>query len=58
MGTTYSDSTGHFLLRGIPAGTYEVHFVPNTDYKALEKTGVNVTVGSVTDLETVTIEEN
>jgi hypothetical protein len=57
LGTTYSDSTGHFLLRGIPAGTYEVHFIPNSDYKFIEKTGVNVLVGVVTDLETVTIEE-
>jgi hypothetical protein len=58
LGTTYSDSTGHFLLRGIPAGTYEVHFVPNSDYTFLEKEGVIVQVGVVTDLETVTIEEN
>jgi Domain of unknown function (DUF4382) len=58
LGTTYSDSTGHFLLRGIPAGTYEVHFVPNSDYDFVEKTGVNVQVGVVTDLETVTIQEN
>lgn len=58
LGTTFSDSTGHFLLRGIPAGTYEVHFVPNSDYAFTEKTGVNVQAGVVTDLETVTIEEN
>jgi hypothetical protein len=58
LGTTYSDSTGHFLLRGIPAGTYEVHFVPNSDYQFVEKTGVNVQVGAVTNLETITIQEN
>ncbi|HEY0742833.1 MAG TPA: DUF4382 domain-containing protein [Chryseosolibacter sp.] len=58
VGTTYSDATGHFLLRGIPAGTYEVHFIPNTDYKVVEKSNMQVNVGAVTDLETVTIPEN
>lgn len=58
LGTTYTDSEGHFLLKGIPAGTYEVHFVPNSDYVFVEKDNVNVEVGVVTDLETVTIEEN
>jgi hypothetical protein len=58
LGTTFSDSTGHFLLRGIPAGTYELHFVPNSSYKFVEKEGVNVQVGVVTDVETVIIPEN
>jgi hypothetical protein len=57
LGTTYSDSTGHFLLRGIPAGTYELHFVPNSDFQFVEKDGVNVQVGVVTDVETVIIPE-
>lgn len=56
--TTYSDSTGHFLLRGIPAGSYEVHFIPNSNFKKVEKEGVTVQVGAVTDLETVAIPEN
>lgn len=58
LGTTYSDSTGHFLLRGIPAGTYELHFVPNSDFQFVEKEGVSVQVGVVTDVEMVTIPEN
>ncbi len=58
VGTTYADSTGHFLLRGIPAGSYDVHFVPNSEYEFVEKTGVNVQVGVVTDLQTITIPEN
>lgn len=58
LGTTYADSTGHFLLRGIPAGSYDVHFVPNSEYEFVEKTGVNVQVGVVTDLQTITIPEN
>ena len=58
LGTTYADETGKFLLRGIPAGTCEVHFIPNSDFKFVKETGVSVSVGTVTDLETVTIEEN
>jgi hypothetical protein len=58
LGTTYSDSTGHFLLRGIPAGTYDVHFSPNSDYEFVKKAGVQVQVGVVTDVETVEIPEN
>lgn len=58
LGTTYCDLTGHFLLRGIPAGTYELHFVPNSDFQFVEKGGVNVQVGVVTDVETVIIPEN
>lgn len=58
LGTTYSDTTGHFLLRGIPAGSYEVHFVPNSDYQFVKKENVNVQVGVVTDIDTVTIPEN
>lgn len=57
LGTTYSDSTGQFLLRGIPPGACEVHFIPNSDFKTLEKTGVNVQLGVVTDLGTVSIQE-
>ena len=58
LGTTYSDSTGHFLLRGIPAGSYALHFVPNSNFQFVEKEGVNVQVGVVTDVETVLIPEN
>lgn len=58
LGTTYSDSTGHFLLRGIPAGTYDLHFIPNSDYQFAKEEGVNVKVGVVTDVDTVTIPEN
>jgi hypothetical protein len=57
LGTTYSDSTGHFLLRGIPAGTYKLVFIPNSDYSQVEKTDVVVTTGEVEDVGIVTINE-
>jgi hypothetical protein len=58
VGTTYSDTTGHFLLRGIPAGSYELVFIPATGYKVVEKNPVTVQTGVVTDAGTVEIPAN
>jgi hypothetical protein len=58
LGTTYSDSTGHFLLRGIPAGTYNLVFVPATGYEVVEKNPVTVQTGVVTDVGNVEVLEN
>jgi hypothetical protein len=58
VATAYTDTTtGKFILRSIPAGTYTVSFDPKTGYKDLKKENVSVTLGSVTDLGTVTIEK-
>jgi hypothetical protein len=56
VATAYTDADGHFLLRGVPPGTYKVTFAPNDQYKPAEKLDVNVTLGNVTDVGTVTIE--
>jgi hypothetical protein len=53
IATTYSDSTGHFLLRGLPSGTYEVVLIPNSSYEPVTKSNVSVQIGNVTDLGTV-----
>jgi hypothetical protein len=58
LGTTYSDSTGHFLLRGIPAGSYKLLFVPATGYQVVEKNPVTVQTGVVSYVGVVTIPEN
>lgn len=57
LGTTYPDSLGHFLLRGIAAGSYSVHFIPATGFETVIKEGVTVTTGVVTDMGTVEIPE-
>jgi hypothetical protein len=57
LGTTYSDSTGHFLIRGLPAGTYNVVFSPNSDFSLTEKENVSVEIGTVTDIGVVIINE-
>ena len=54
VATTFADQvTGKFLLKGLSAGTYKIEFMPKSGFTAKEKTGVNVTIGSVTDLGTV-----
>ena len=55
LGTTYADSTGNFLIRGLPAGTYDVIFSPNSNFSLTEKEDVTVQIGQVTDLGVVAI---
>ena len=55
VATAYTDATGKFILRSIPAGTYTVSFDPKTGYLPMQKTSVSVSVGNITDLGTVTI---
>jgi hypothetical protein len=54
VATAFADSTsGNFLVRGLPAGTYTVSIVPQSAYVTINQTGVVVTVGNVTDLGTI-----
>ena len=57
VATAYTDATGKFILRSIPAGTYTVSFDPKTGYLPMQKESVSVTVGNITDLGTVTIQQ-
>lgn len=52
-----NDSTGYFLLSGLPANTYTVEFDPATPYLFTDVQGVNVAVGQVTDMDTVAISQ-
>jgi len=52
--TTFTDSLGRYLLRGVPAGTYALQYWPaDTTYKSQVKTGIAVTTGNVTVVDTV-----
>jgi hypothetical protein len=55
LGTTYPDSVGHFLLRGIPSGSYSIHFIPASGFEPVIKESVTVQTGVVTDLGTIQI---
>jgi hypothetical protein len=57
LATAYTDATGHFLLRGLTAGSYTVSFAPNSDYQSTQKENVGVVIGQVTDIGTVEIPE-
>ena len=57
VATAYTDATGKFLLRAVDAGTYTVKFSPKTGYASTEKTGVTVSIGSVTDVGVVSISQ-
>jgi len=53
--TTYADSTGAFMIRGLASGSYLVSFSPNSNYQSVEKTNVSVSLGTVTNMGTIEI---
>ena len=57
LGTSFADSTGGFFIGGLPAGTYRVAFSPATGYAIDDVTGVPVTLGNITDVGVVLVNE-
>ena len=52
--TTFTDLNGAYLIKGVPAATYNMKFWPtDTAYKSQVKTGIIVTTGNVTIVDTV-----
>lgn len=53
--TTFTDSaTGGYLIKGVPAATYKLQYWPtDVTYQSQEKTGITVTTGNVTMVDTV-----
>jgi len=52
--TTVTDTTGNFLLPGLPAGTYTVTITPQLPFLATTISNVSVTVGNLTELGSIT----
>ncbi|GGH70048.1 DUF4382 domain-containing protein [Phaeocystidibacter marisrubri] len=50
---TVPDTTGYFRISGLPAGTHDVNFSAAAPYTDQTITGVNVTLGQVTDIDTI-----
>lgn len=48
--SSYTDSTGYFLIPGLPAGTYELYLNPLPPLVSDTLTGIGVTVGQNTDV--------
>lgn len=52
--STYAEPSGYFLLSGAPAGTYTVT-ITATGYLTITISDVNVTIGNVTQMGTITL---
>lgn len=55
VATAFADSLGHFLLRAVPPGNYKVTFEPKTGFTSKQVPDVAVTLGSTTDMGTITL---
>ena len=54
IASTFTSSTGGYLIRGIPAGTYSLSFVPtDTTFVDEVRSGISVTTEAVTVVDTV-----
>lgn len=49
--------SGDFLIRGVPAGIWKVVADGNNGYQDLEVPNVNVTLGQVTNVDTITLQQ-
>jgi len=57
VNTTFPDETGKFLLKAMPIGTYKITFEPGEGYVSKQIEDVVVSLGNVTNLGPITIEE-
>jgi len=56
VGTAFADSTsGKFLIQGLAAGSYSISIAPKAGFQTLNKEGVAVSIGNVTDLGLIEI---
>ncbi|HEV8507789.1 MAG TPA: hypothetical protein VGQ53_20400, partial [Chitinophagaceae bacterium] len=54
IATTFTSSNGGYFIKGLPAGSYTLSFVPgDTTFKTESRTGIGVTTGNVTVVDTV-----
>jgi hypothetical protein len=57
VSTTFSDEEGEFLIRGLEEGTYTLVFDAEGDAPLVQKTGVTVELGAVTDVGVIDMQE-
>jgi hypothetical protein len=56
--TTFTDATGGYLIKGVPAASYDLQYLPgDATYKSQAKTGIVVTTGNVTIVDTVRLQQ-
>lgn len=56
VGTTFANEAGKFMIKGLSAGTYTVSFSPAEGFIIMDIEGVEVMIGSVTNLGEVLVE--
>jgi hypothetical protein len=56
VGTTFTDETGQFLIRGLAPGSYNISFAPNSAFTSKTVEGVAVVLGEVTDMGNIVME--
>lgn len=58
VASTYTDSFGNYLIKGLPAGSYSVHYLPgNASFIDEVRDGIAVTTGKVTVVDTVKLHQ-
>lgn len=58
IATTYTGTDGGYLIKGLGAGTYSLHFLPaDTAFQDDVRDGINVTTGNVTLVDTVQLHQ-
>ena len=51
---TFTDTQGGYLLSGLAAGTYSLHYIPgDTTFFVEQRNGINVALGTITTVDTV-----
>jgi hypothetical protein len=58
VASTFTDSTGGYMIKGLNAGLYDLHYVPgDTTWKKNQKTGIIVNARQVTVVDTVFLQK-
>lgn len=58
VASTFTSTTGAYLLKGLAAGSYDLHYVStDTSYSSAVKVAVPVAVGQITKLDTVFLQK-
>jgi hypothetical protein len=58
IATTFTGTNGGYLIKGLPAGTYSVYYLPgDTTYQDSLRTGISVMFNTVTMVDTTTLHQ-
>jgi len=58
VGTTFANESGNFLIKGVAPGTYRLSFAPASGFIIEDVEGVVVTLGQVTTVDEVVVQQD